>query len=526
MLPVLQKTIASLRSAAQKAVETVAPNNRSGLTDDEQSAWDERVKDYDEWWSWHSGEAVKVLTKSKKTKEGQKAPYKWPLQLNLIALGSRIHQQALIGDTKDPADVPAPVLFDPPDEKDDDSIALAEHANKVLRQVEYENNAAAMDTEGMLLSQVYGGIVQRVTWEGESPDRLRGIKFEYFTPDEVWFRWRGTDYWNPTDAWLKRRIARVEAEKYGVQVYDDEVEYMEHWTPTSREITVDGRDAKHPTTGESLVGENPDGFVPFIYIPHIREGSMWGISLVSGALGVMEEINSRAADIGDGIYLGTHEFIFGKNMPSGSPSLRMLPDGRPFLDGGRTLGKGPEPSMEVIKRTLGSEISMKFVDFTIEMLYLQLMMTSSVVGKLEGTQRSGDTVHSLGWLMHSHVNIERINWTTGLSKRAEMVMRIAANRGLFEVEKSSLGLRKRVHWAPQAPIDREALANEITLRMNDGSLWPDLAMEKFGDVPNIAEGMSRVREWMRFQAELNKPAVPPAAGGGKPAPVVTAKGGK
>jgi hypothetical protein len=39
--------------------------------------------------------------------------------------------------------------------------------------------------------------------------------------------------------------------------------------------------------------------VPYTYIPHIRAGEFYGISLLEGKMRLAEEINERLADVGD-----------------------------------------------------------------------------------------------------------------------------------------------------------------------------------------------------------------------------------
>lgn len=473
----------------------------------EEDDWDDRVDDYKEWWDQYSGKAVEELDEDKKSTD-RRLPYRWPLRINPIGIACRLHQQALLGDVKDHAEVPAPVYVNPGIGGD---TSPAEAATEAIRQVEYENGAATLDVESMLLTQVYGGVVQRVLYDENSP-LPSGIRIERLKPAECWFRWSGTDYRYPTNAWLKRDISQEAAAEYGVEVDQDTVEYLEHWTASERHITVDGQPATS-LYGESLYGENPIGFVPFIYIPHVRSDGPWGESFVPGAVGLLEEFNNRMADFGDAIFQAAYDDIFGVNIQTGHPVKRFFDDGRKWWDLGRVMGRSsPEPRLDTVKRSTLPTGTMDFIELIFQLLHLQLMTSDAVYGRLEGTQRSGNTVQGMNWLMHSHVNLERMFWTMGLVLRAEMILKIAESRGLLGITAQHLGLRKRVQWAPQVPTDRAQLVNELTTRVGDGTASPELAMEKYSDVPDVNSEVVRIKTWKEFLAENsarpNQPGLP------------------
>ena len=481
--------------------------DESGLTQEERSEWDERVLDYQEWEEQYNGEAISAYDEKSVGPSGKRQK-KWPLQINLEGISCRLHQQALMGEVKDPARVPAPVVSRPEDPESDESIAQAKVADVALRRVEYENGLTAVDVECMLLTQVYGGIAMRIY---DSATRPSGIAVTYLKPENVWFRWEGTDHLNPTDAWVRFTVTPETAARYGVEV-DQDSEYIEHWTVDMRRITIAGHTAKHPTTKELMEGDNPYSVIPIVYIPHFRDGDFWGVSLVPGAKGMSEELNQRMADWGDAGFLGVHGPIVGRNISGGFPSPQWMQWGNiklPWLNlGSSRLGASSsagQPELERVGMTLDASLFANFVDRVEEFIRYQLMTAAPAYGQLEGTQRSGQTVYSLAWLMWSHVNVERIYWTLGLLRRADIILTLAAKYGKLGISQEHIDLLKSVNWAPQVPLDRAALTNEMTTRVGDGTVSPETAMEKYGDIDNVPAEAEKIKDWKKYLADIQTP---------------------
>ena len=491
--------------AAQIKAVLGIETDESGLTDEERSDWDTRVLEYTSWREQYSGEAISATDERNVGRDGKRQK-KWPLQINMEGISCRLHQQALMGEVKDPARVPAPVTCLPENPEDASSMQQAAVADRALRRIEYENGLVAVDVEGMLLSQVYGGIAMRVY---DSASRPSGIAVTLLDPESVYFRWEGKDYLHPTDAWVRYIVTPETAASYGVEV-DKDSEYLEHWQASERRITIDGKVCKHRVTKKSLDGLNPYGIIPIIYIPHFRDGEFWGTSLLPGVKGMAEELNQRMADWGDLGFLSVCGPMVGSNIPSGFPSRKRLPDSSMFwYDLGRsqfgTSASSSEPKMTKVQFSGESTLFQSFVARVEEFMRYQLMTAPPAYGQLEGTQRSGQTVYSLAWLMWSHVNVERIYWTQALLRRADIILTLASRYEKLGIKKEHVDLLKKVTWAPQVPIDRAAMVNEMTTRIGDGSASPEMAMEKYGDVDNIAAEQDRIKVWKKYLAELNTP---------------------
>jgi hypothetical protein len=54
--------------------------------------------------------------------------------------------------------------------------------------------------------------------------------------------------------------------------------------------------------GIPMQGQPLGGMVPYVYIPHIRAGEFYGISLLERKQELAQEINERMADVGDIVY--------------------------------------------------------------------------------------------------------------------------------------------------------------------------------------------------------------------------------
>ena len=99
--------------------------------------------------------------------------------------------------------------------------------------------------------------------------------------------------------------------------------------------------ASRATRKQIKIEQNPFGFVPFVYIPHIPSNGFFGMPLAewAGAVDLAEEYNERLANIGDIVRQNSYPFGVLKNHPTAkikSP-FRLWKDGPTVVD----LGPGP-----------------------------------------------------------------------------------------------------------------------------------------------------------------------------------------
>jgi len=87
--------------------------------------------------------------------------------------------------------------------------------------------------------------------------------------------------------------------RYGIDPHGKpKVLYMEHWTPDEYVITVDGIVPSLDGYGR-LEGQHNWDRVPFVYIPHYRDGDSFGRSQVEDVMTLTAEKNAGSTDRGD-----------------------------------------------------------------------------------------------------------------------------------------------------------------------------------------------------------------------------------
>jgi len=478
-----------------------------GLTSREMSDWSRRREQIKNWWEWFDGTKLKEEDRTLPSKDGQ-YPLKYPLQINPVGLAARLHSYALWGETADTSDPLVKTLCESND-KD-----AAEFATRLLHQIEYENDSRALDTDAGLSIQCLGGIVCKVGWENQNPLLPSGIRYEYLDPREFQGRWRGKRYFDLTEAWIWKRISREEALTYGVKAQSDEVDYVEHWDTHSFWIKVD--DVVATIDGQAMQGDHGFGETPVFYVPHERANSFWGISLSDGMDGLIKELNSRYADVGDAISKGVNDSLMGRNMRGGHPVIKSLANGVEWIDTGRGTGPHDQPEFYRTNPAQLPSTTQTFVNDIQDLTRTNLITPEIAYGKEEGSQRSGQTLFQRMWPMLSHCHQERTWWTIARNRRAELTLRILANKSLLGVEEKHLRLSKRQLWAPMVPVDRAALVDEVIKRLQTDGISREHAVELFGDATDIPAELAEIKADMKLEAEikaLGSPAPQPFSGG-------------
>lgn len=490
--------------------------------------WNAQAMRYYEGWRWFDG----TILSEKRTSGKDKEVLKYPLRINSVRNFSRKHASILLGEEN--FDSPQPLVrsivrprnpITGHGEFTEEEKDLALMSQNIVNEVWLGSNGRALQMENAILSQFLGGCVFQVKWEPDLaetqpiPISIKNIMPDFFLPV-----WRTDDYWNLLEAFVIYRIPEIVAERaYGRKPTNQVagwVTYCEHWTADSYSIYLEGEPIHAKATKRTKAVTfkdvpNPFGFVPFVYIPHIREGNFYGSSIVDDVQGLIREINARSADIGDAIHLNIHRHRFVSDVNTGA-------DSKPKnLGGGVTaINLGSTNPVTKVQPAITTEnppsMDEGLTGFP-ERLWKQLLREASMgdiaFGEDEGSQRSALTLAFRMWPSTAHARMERAFWTDGLNQIARYILRmVAVQQEELDVSLPKDWERKLTFaqdWLPQIPRDREQQVNEVILRFQAGLISPQRALEMLGDTQYIEEELNLIKDWLSFQASLAAPAAGP-----------------
>jgi len=481
--------------------------------------WNRQQSRYYEYWAWFNGDR---LNEVKGKTQGGEDVLKFPLGVNPVRSFARKHAAFLIGE--DNLDSPLPPIrskvkalkaIDGGETNELDK-KLAILAQNIINEVWAECGGRGLQSENAVLSQFLGGCVFQVCWQPERDDLRIPIIIRNIPPDFFLPVWSETDKWNLLEAYVIYKIPTAVAEQqYGIGNSGSAWSiYVEHWTRKSVTITVDGKPISERWGDVEI--EYSDhmhgfGFVPFVYIPHLREGNFFGSSHVDDMIGLIKEYNARLADLGDSIRTTVKRKRFGSNL--GNMRVIDIGEGTTVHD----LGKDNPTSKHPPEITTEDppNLSVGLTAFP-ETLWKQILregyISDIAYGEDEGSQRSALTLAFRMWPSTSHSRMERAFWTDGMNLVAKMIIRMCLSK--YNNIKAIQGLDRDVlsrisisqDWLPQVPRDREQLVNETILRFQSGLSSLEAALENFGDIQYIDEEIERIQKLQIFKASLQGPA--------------------
>jgi hypothetical protein len=442
------------------------------------------------------------------------ATLRFPLKLNPFNMPCVLHTGFLFGEVQDGADPLVTAVVEPwgrnsSQEERDHATRLADVINRVWT----ENSGRALQQEGGLVSQVLGGCVYGVffdptmTTQGALPIRIDHVMPEYFFP--VWSPIR---YWELLEAIICFEITQLQAQlMYKVEATSaPNALYQEHWKQDGYSITVDGQDVQWG--GLTMKGKPLTG-VPYVYIPHMRTGEFYGVSLLHQKDKLAEEINDRFADAGDIVSENARQLPAITNVRK--VTTRRLDNGVTLLDLGAAIPGTPEPG---ITYPNGIQVNDPTIRWALELLNLartEVYTPPVTYGLDEGSQRSSLTLVMRMLPLMVHIRQERTLWTQGLNHLARKILEIAAKKGIEGVTPDMIrNVRIWQEWAPVLPRDHDQLVNELILRLNAGLVSPETALERIGDIRDTQTELNLIKAWLEYSSTLNAPAQNPFAGAG------------
>jgi len=486
--------------------------------------WTHQSQAYLRAWDWYLG---KPLEEAEGRASSGKVIPKYPLQLNPLRTLARKHAGFLFGEIEDENELIVDPRILPQSAFVGDGyrsrLQKGKQLSGLVRTVLAQSTVNPLLIEAATLSQFLGGAVFQLTytpWQTNLliPLRIKSIIPDYFMP--IW----ASDTYELLEAYVVYWLSNVVAERlFGTgQDYRDLNIYIEHWTPKEYSIYLNGKPLSQPVGGERFTYDhlpNPFGFVPFGYIPHLREGSFYGVSHIPDVQMLILEFNSRLGDLGDVLHQNANRLRYIRNVFSGnfaneSRQVELAP-GVKAIDLGIEPPTAKHPPDIVLE---DAAVVPPALENLPERLFQQLMydglLSPIAFGIDEGSQRSALTLALRMWPSTSHARAERMFWTAGLSRLSEfillacqrlpLVQRILTNRiGLQYDEEELVEYQILPQWEPILPRDHEVEVNEIILRVQAGVLSPETAIQMLGDVDDVDEELKRILEWAKKRAELN-----------------------
>lgn len=460
------------------------------------ASYSERLANYDELESWFTGLALKETQK-----QGDKEVDIYPMKINPIASACSKHAYALFGEFPD--DISGSLVQHKVIISDEKERASAEKIEEFIAKVWHENNGASLMMENGVLSQIFGGCIFKASWIFDE----QKIRVERIHPTEFYGEPYSNDFWKLRYAWVIRPITATQASDYGVTVNGNQAFYIEYWTEKEYQIFIN--DTPMVVNIEDgiqvLGGENPFGFVPFVYIPHQRNGRFYGDSLITDALkGLTKEENLRLADAGDATSDESHSLLAMRYV-KGSPQIKKIAKGIAAIDlgGGQNISGGEQtPDLFAVKRSSLSESMLSLGDKLHAEFRREAFVPAVADGEDEGSQRSSATLAARMWSLVSHIKSERVYWSTGLGVLAKMILKIAKNKHIGDINQTDIDMRIKCKWHPILPKDREAVSQEMVSRAGTNLGSPELLLEILGDSDDIQITMDQIKSWLEFKNEL------------------------
>lgn len=454
---------------------TGAPWTLRDLDDFPFSEWSTMQEYYKTFDDWYEG----LPLEEKITDSDGNSVDKYPVRINPIPNTCEKHAAVLLGNTLESirnSGLPVDFLAD---------AGTAEEVSSKVRDVIVNSfkktGSGALFVQNAIISQFMGGCVFRVKWNAEDEDNH--VTVESVLPEEFFGIPKGGNMWELSCAWFVRKIDIVQARKMGYEgfFYDNEFYYVDYWDEDKHITRINDK--------EIVNEENPFGVVPFVYIPHLRVKNFIGRSIVNKSVqGIIREWNLRFADVGDAVSDDSHSLLVLRGV-RGNIKPVTLPDGRKAIDLGSAMGFGgssdTQPELESVKSQVTSQPMINF-NTLLENRYREEVKHPAIAdGKDEGSQRSAATLVARMWPLISHIELERINWTTGLNVLAKMILTFCSKKNVYGITKEEAKMDFTIKWSSPLPKDREALISELVMRKKNGMTSLPHILALLGDIDDI-----------------------------------------
>lgn len=509
--------------------------------------WIGQVQQYDDLWRHYSGDSLRETVDTAKIgKDG--APLVYPLRINEFGFTADLHSALMWGQGEDENEfmrfmgrLKAPESVTDPADQTGDKLST------LYWSIWLENGGQEVLREAGRLYQVFGGHVFKVVHD---PSYMLGVRIESIAANVFFPIWHPSNYRQLLAALISYRVSKDQAKKvWKVELKEDWGVYTEIWTEEEYVIRIDEtvlvREKNpyiHPRTKK--------GVIPFVYIPRMRTGSFWGRSAFPAIVGLVQEKNARAADLGDAIDDNTHRKVWGRNLHGTRvPNMGEVANGEVINLGDTMPGmESAPPELGVLEAATIPEVSKEFIQFLKDEAREKTFTAPVVLGIDEGSQRSAMTLSMRAIPTTGVIREYRGSWLMGMAYMAELCflamyvqpVQVEAASGVVK-RKNSIDENAFDYWimpdfSPILPRDREALVLETISLYGAGLRSMEFALQRLGDVRDIQAEIERIKkaeeekrqqelEKMEVEAKLNpKPAFgskPPASrssGSSRPKP--------
>jgi hypothetical protein len=489
------------------------PNSLNTLPGFPFVAWTNQTSVYQTLNRWYFGQVLNETTYDQASKQNID---KYPLHINPLKKTCERHASVLMGTSLDSIHYGGlPVTPMPRPKKKNKK--LADEIKAALLDTWEQSGGGAMFLTNALISQRLGGCVFQAGWDNER----KYIRITNPAPHEFIGIPDGSDLWNLREAWIVKVVSYIQALSYGVATADQNAYhyYVEHWTRKEYEITIDGEPIK--VEGYDAKGENTFGFVPIVYIPHLRVGTnLLGRPIINESVqGIILELNLRWADLGDAVNDDAHAITAVRNVRGGLSTLK-VGDWHPFVNLGSQTGLGNEGNPDMITvKTSSASAPMITVGEKLWSLYRRETDHPAVAdGEDEGSQRSSLTLVTRMWPLVSHVENERVFWSVGLNVFEKMLLKIMVAKELFGITQEHVDCPLTQKWATMLPKDRKEIVDETAIRSKNHLGTRAHLLEVLSDTADPEQEATDVLEEWKEESKilaLARPAPTPFGGGDK-----------
>lgn len=530
-----------------KKSESYYSDVRGGKADPERQAQpklDWYMEQYPVWRSLFEGTALEEKLSAMKdlSADTDQEDYRWPVRFNLIKSYCLLYAGLLWGrgTTGKDANKLFDVRIDPkvPGRPGPDSFSQAERLKDYLDyfwahqfQVIRPNSA---------IQQWAGGCIIKAHWNPYSPSSVYGVQLQTVQPEHFYPVWNPTNFEELLAAKVKFSVSQIVAKEiYGMTDAElaeyaekDGVRVEEHWDRREYAVVL-GRGRKGPKDPgviakirgpngkvEELAGPNLDinprtglGVIPLTYIPRIRVGSFFGLSLAYDLEGTQQELNKTLADFGDALTRGAHP-PFGISDYRGPGSKKnepviMLPRSGALNMGMTSPDRQPPKVHEFPEPTVPPETG----NFTDRLLALS-EVSSGLTAAARGASDSGKSGVAMAMELLPTTNMidwERSHWSAGITGPQGINEILAAMwysrkdsvPNLPTIDEGMFHLRQHLDYRPVMPRDRAEIIDEVVRLATAKAVSPQEWLRRLGDIPDLEKEYIQLFDFLAHMVVLD-----------------------